>query len=167
MTATVPRKILLVTLVMAVASIPLTNQWNSLAIVLFCLSTAIQQPLGISIARLRKDNYWKLTSFYFLWLAATWFWDSAGGFSFRYLEPSAAFVFLPLVMAMMPKLTSKELMTACYGFIASVVIVCIICLVKSGIEYGQTGDYRVFFYHYLGYQMGLNAVYLSNYIIAS
>src|SRR5690349_574419 len=147
MTATVPRKILLVTLVMAVASIPLKNQWNSLAIVLFCLSTAIQQPVSVSIARLKEDHYWKLTTFYFLWLATTWFWDNTGGFSFKYLEPSAAFVFLPVVMVMMPKLTARELMMVCYGFIASVVIVCLICLVKSGIEYRQTGDYRVFFYH--------------------
>src|SRR5690606_8612532 len=41
-----------------------------------------------------------------------------------------------------------------------------ICLFRSAIEYYQTGDYRVFFYHYLGFQMGLNAIYLSNYCLA-
>lgn len=167
MTATVSRKILIVTLVLAVASIPLENNWNSLAIVLFCLSTAIQQPVKTSIMNLKRDHYWKLTSLFFLWLAATWFWDYTGGFSMRYLEPSASFVFLPLVMAMMPKLTAKELAIACYAFITSVVAVCIICLTKSYIEYSHTHDLRVFFYHYLGFQMNLNAIYLSNYIIAS
>jgi O-antigen ligase len=166
MTATVSRKILIVTLIMAVASIPLKNNWNSLAIVLFCLSTAIQQPVRESIRNLKKDHYWKLTTLFFLWLAATWFWDHTGGFSMRYLEPSASFVFLPLVMAMIPKLTSRELAFVCYSFIISIIIVCIICLTKSYMEYNETRDARVFFYHYLGFQMGLNAVYLSNYCIA-
>lgn len=166
MTVTASRKILIATLVMAVASIPLHNNWNSLAIVSFCLATAIQQPVRASIENLRRDNYWKLTTLFFLWLAATWFWDSTGGFPMKYLEPSASFVFLPLVMAMMPRLSAKELAIACYSFIASVTVVCIICLVKSYVEYGQAHDYRVFFYHYLGYQMGLNAIYLSNYCIA-
>src|SRR5690242_5574781 len=103
------RNILTLSLILAVATIPLENNWNSLAIVFFCLSTAIQQPVRDSIANLKKDNYWMLTTLFFLWMAATWFWDSTGGFPFKYLEPSASFVFLPLVMAMMPRLTTKQL----------------------------------------------------------
>ena len=166
MTQTSKRNILLVTLLLAIVTIPLKNNWNSIAIALFCFSAAIQRPLKESIEKLRKDNYWKVCALFFCWMAATWFWDNSGGFTIKQLEPAACFLFLPLVMAMMPTLSTKQIMTVCYGFIVSVIVVCMLCLAKSFIEYQQIHDYRVFFYHYLGYQMGLNAIYLSNYCIA-
>ncbi|MEP7259108.1 MAG: O-antigen ligase family protein [Flavitalea sp.] len=166
MTQTSKRNILLVTLLLAIVTIPLKNNWNSIAIVLFCCSTAIQLPLKQRIEKLRKDHLWKVGALFFLWMAATWFWDSSGGFSIKHLEPAACFLFLPMALSLMPKLSSKQVMIACYAFIMAIIAVCLLCLAKSFIEYRQTHDYRVFFYHYLGYQMGLNAIYLSNYCIA-
>lgn len=167
MAVTGKRKIQLATLLLAVITIPLHNNWNSWAIILFCLSTPIAQPIRESFKKISKDHYWKLSAAFFLWMAATYFWDTSGGFTIKELEPKASFLFLPLAMTIMPRLSPKQLMLACYAFVAAVVAVCLICLAKSFMEYLRTEDTRVFFYHYLGFQMGLNAVYLSNYCVAS
>jgi len=159
-------EILAFTLLLAILTIPLKNNWNSWAIVLFSITAVLQQPVSVSINRLKKDSYWKISAVFFFWMVCTWFWDNSGGFSIKQIETNASFLFLPLIMAIIPKLSPGKIATACYLFVASVITVCLICLIKSTLEYQQTHDYRVFAYHYLGMQMGLNAVYLSNYCIA-
>lgn len=160
------QNILLSALIPAIITIPLENNWNSWALVLFCIVAVVQQPITETIKRLGKDHFWKLSALFFLWLTATWFWDTSGGFSEKYIEANAFFLFGPIALAIIPRISPQRIMIAAHAFIATVIIVCIICLIKSTLEYQETQDYRVFFYLYLGYQMGLNAIYLSNYCIA-
>lgn len=160
------KNILFGALILSIVTIPLENNWNSWALVLFCIAAIIQQPIAESIKRLKNDGYWKISALFFLWLVTTWFWDTSGGFSEKYVEANAIFLFGPIAMAVIPRISPARMMLAMHAFIAAIVIVCIICLIKSTIEYQETQDYRVFFYHYLGNQMGLNAIYLSNYCIA-
>ena len=49
----------MITLVLAIITIPLENNLNSWAIVSFCIAGVIQQPLKHLFSRLRTDHYWK------------------------------------------------------------------------------------------------------------
>lgn len=157
----------LITFLLAVITIPLNNNYNSWATVAFCIVSFFQLPLRESLKKITQHRYWILSAVFFFWLCATWFWDLGGGFSIKYVESYSIFLFLPLVMTAMPRLPAKHVVLACFVFIATIVIVCAICFIKSYLEYRVTADSRVLYYHYLGYQMGLNAVYLSNYCIAA
>lgn len=160
-------KLMTVALALAVVTIPLKNNWNSWALVAFCCIAFMQDAPRTFLRRAWEDPYWKISAAFFLWMSLTWFWDITGDFPFRYLEPSAIFLFLPFVLAGTARVRSRQLYLACHLFVATIVVVCLICLIKSALAYHATGDYRVFFYHYLGFQLGLNAIYLSNYCISS
>lgn len=155
--------LLFIALALVITTIPLKNNYNSWAMVAFCIVSFFHTPFPDSLRIAWKNKYWLLCLLFFFWLCATWFWDTSGGFSVKYIESYSIFLFLPFVMSAMPRLPARIVIKGCYVFVATIVVVCLICLVKSYFDYRHTGDSRFFFYHYLGYQMGLNAVYLSNY----
>ncbi|MDF2190805.1 O-antigen ligase family protein [Paraflavitalea sp. CAU 1676] len=159
--------LLFLALALVIITIPLENNYNSWAMVAFCVISFFHTPFPTSLQIAWRHKYWILCLLFFFWLCATWFWDSSGGFSIKYMESYSIFLFLPFVMTAMPRLPARVVIGACYLFVATIVVICIICLVKSYIDFRHTGDSRFFFYHYLGYQMGLNAVYLSNYCTTS
>lgn len=161
------RNLVIITMMLAAITIPLHNLINSWALLVFFTVTFFVSAFAGGLKNLTRQKYWILTAGFFIWLGATWFWDTTGGFSIKYLESYGIFLFLPFVLAVMPRLSPKELMLVCAAFVCSIVVVCAICVVKSYIQYRQTGNTLLFYYHYLGYQMGLNAIYLSNYCIAS
>lgn len=157
--------LLTIALALAVITIPLKNNYNSWAMVAFCIIAFFHTPFPQSLRKAWRHKYWLLCVLFFCWLCATWFWDVSGGFSIKNVESYAIFLFLPFVMTAMPKLTSRSLVIGCYAFVATIIVVCLICLTKSYMAYRETGDARFFYYHYLSSGMGLNAVYLSNYCI--
>src|SRR5882724_10019624 len=161
-----PRYLVIITMMLAVITIPLHNLVNSWALLIFFTVAFFTSAFTGGLKKAAQQRYWMLSAAFYLWLAATWFWDSSGGFSIKYIESYGILLFLPFVLAVMPRLSAKELMMICAAFVGSIIVVCTICLVKSYLEYRETGKTIVFYYHYLGYQMGLNAIYLSNYCIA-
>src|SRR6266700_4145961 len=158
--------LLKITLILAVITIPLNNKINSWALLIFVTTAFFTGIFTGGLKKLLTNRYWIIPVLFFFWQAATWFWDTTGGFSIKDIEGYGIFLCLPVILTILPRLSAREVIMTCGAFIASIIIVCLICLVKSFFEYRQTGDTRVFFYHYLGYQMGLNAIYLSNYSIA-
>jgi len=104
---------------------------------------------------------------YFVWLALSHFWDASGGYRLRDIERYLILFFIPASMALAPEVVSKFVRKACIVFIAVTTVVCMLCLIKAYHEYQVLQDYRVFYYQYLGEQMGLNAIFLSNYCLAS
>ena len=70
-------------------------------------------------------------------------------------------------MAVAPQELKEFVNKACIAFIAITVSVCMLSLFKSYQEYQVNHDYRVFYYQYLSEQTGLNAIFLSNYCLAS
>jgi len=155
--------LLFIVLALVIITIPLKNNYNSWAMVAFCIVAFFHTPFPDSLRKAWNNKYWLLCLVFFFWLCATWFWDTSGGFTVKYMESYSIFLFLPFVMSAMPRLPARVVIKGCYVFVATIVVVCLICLIKSYFDYRHTGDSRFFFYHYLGYQMGLNAVYLSNY----
>src|SRR6516162_9064622 len=83
------------------------------------------------------------------------------------LERYALFLFVPALMAAMPKIPAKKVIWTCLAFVFSTIIITFVCLLKSLIQYRLTGDYRVFYYHYLSQQAGISAIYLSGYCVAA
>jgi O-antigen ligase len=158
--------ILTIALALVVITIPLNNNYNSWAIVAFCILCFFHTPFPLSLRIAWKHKYWLLGILFFLWLCATWFWDSTGGFTVKSIESYCLFPFLPFVMITMPRLPARVVLLTCYIFVATIIVVCLICLFKSWMIYGEMHDSRVFYYHYLAGRMGLNAVYLSNYCTA-
>lgn len=150
----------------AVITIPLSNNLNSIAIILFVASCILQQPWHEAKSRLLHSKFWIIPVVLFLWYCCTYFWDVSGGFTNKELERYTILLFLPPALAMIPKISPALIKKACLAFVAITVFVCVLCLFKAYIEYGETGDYRVFFYQYLGEQMHLNAIFLSNYCLA-
>ena len=152
---------------MAVATIPLFNNWNSIAVIVFVGACVMQRPLAQLTATLLRSRFWMVMVLYYLWLISSYFWDSSGGYTVKDLERYSILLFVPPAMACIPRISAKALKTALMVFAAVTVLVCIICLVKSYYEYLETHDYRYFYYHYLSEQMDLNAIFLSNFCLAS
>ncbi len=165
--ANVKPRILLAALIASAATIPLSNQLNSIAVILFVAACLLQLPLARVRERLSRSVFWMIPVIYFLWIVSTYFWDTSGGFTVKELERYAIFLFVPPAMAFVPSISPKAIRQACMVFVSVTVIVCIMCLIKSYNEYQVTRDYRVYFYHYLSEQMQLNAIFLSNYCLAS
>ena len=140
---------------------------NSWALVLFSISAFIEAVHSGAIKKIFSSRWWMLSFLFFLWLALTYFWDSSGGYSIKELERYALFLIIPAIMAAIPRIPAKKVIWTCLAFVLSTTIVTIICLIKSLLEYRLTGDYRVFYYHYLSQQMGISAIYLSDYCVAA
>ena len=85
----------------------------------------------------------------------------------RDIERYLILFFIPPAMAVAPDEVESMINKACVVFISVTVAVCVISLVKSYQEYQVSQDYRVFYYQYLAEQTGLNAIFLSNYCLAS
>ncbi|HUQ65074.1 MAG TPA: O-antigen ligase family protein [Flavitalea sp.] len=161
------RKILFAALIAAVATIPLKNQWNSIATILFVLTCFCQHPLSVSITKIKESKLWVIPLVYFVWLAFSHFWDVSGGYRLRDIERYLILFFAPPAMAVAPEEMKTFIKKACFVFIGVTIAVCLVSLVKSYNEYQATHDYRVFYYQYLAEQTGLNAIFLSNYCLAS
>lgn len=153
--------------VAAVATIPLFNNWNSIAVIVFVGACVIQRPFAQLSASLLRSRFWIVMVLYYLWLISSYFWDSSGGYTVKDLERYSILLFVPPAMACIPQISPKALKTALMVFAAVTVLVCIICLIKSYSDYLETNDYRYFYYHYLSEQMDLNAIFLSNFCLAS
>jgi O-antigen ligase len=164
---TLKRNILFATLIAAVASIPLKNQWNSIATIIFVAACFFQQPLPVSLRKLKQSRFWIIPVIYFVWLAFAHFWDASGGYRLRDIERYLILLFVPPALAVAPDELKNFINKTCIAFISVTVLICIISLVKSYNEYQVSHDYRVFYYQYLGEQTGLNAIFLSNYCLAS
>jgi O-antigen ligase len=154
-------------LIAAVATIPMKNQWNSIATILFVAACFFQQPLNVSIQKLKQSRFWIIPVIYFVWLAFAHFWDSSGGYRLRDIERYLILFFIPPAMAIAPDEIKKFINKACIIFITVTVGVSVLSLVRSYQEYQVSHDYRVFYYQYLAEQTGLNAIFLSNYCLAS
>lgn len=152
---------------LAVATIPMKNQWNSIATIIFVAACLFQQPLSESVRRLKESRAWVFPVLYFVWLALSHFWDASGGYRLRDIERYLILFFIPTSMALAPEVIRKFVGRACIVFIVVTTAICLLCLIKAYQEYQVTHDYRVFYYQYLGEQMGLNAIFLSNYCLAS
>jgi O-antigen ligase len=157
----------LLSLVAAAITIPLRNNINSLAWASFVIAGLLQVPLHEFWDRLRTSKLWLFCALYFLWLASSFVWDVGEGFTIRDVEGYAALLFIPIILAGVPRLSFKKVYLTCMVFVATVTLISLYCLVKSIITYQQVGDYRVFFYHYLAEQAGLNAIFLSSYCVGS
>ena len=154
-------------MIAAVVTIPLKNQWNSIATILFVAACFFQQPLSVSYQKLRQSRYWIIPVIYFVWLAFAHFWDVSGGYRLRDIERYLILLFVPPALAVAPEELKSFINKACIAFIVVTVLVCFVSLIKSYNEYQVKHDYRVFYYQYLGEQTGLNAIFLSNYCLAS
>jgi O-antigen ligase len=143
------------------------NQWNSIATILFVAACFFQQPLHVSIEKLRQSRFWIIPVIYFVWLAFSHFWDSSGGYRLRDIERYLVLFFIPPAMAIAPEEIKKFIHKACIAFILVTVAVCLLSLIRSYQEYQVNHDYRVFYYQYLAEQTGLNAIFLSNFCLAS
>ena len=143
------------------------NQWNSVTIILFVAACFFQQPASVSFRQLKQSRFWLIPVIYFVWLAFSHFWDARGGYRLRDIERYLILFFVPPAMAVAPDDLKAYINKACIAFITVTVVVCMVSLFKSWQEYQVTHDYRVFYYQYLGEQSGLNAIFLSNYCLAS
>ena len=160
-------RLMLPALLLVSVTIPLANNLNSIAIILFVITCVIQRPLKESWEQLKRSRFWVLPFVYFLWLVLTYFWDSSGGFTIKQVEHYAVLFFVPPALAMIPQINYKHIKYAGFVFIGITAALCIVSMFKSYNEYKVTGDYRVFYYHYLSQQVGLNAIFLSNFCLAS
>jgi O-antigen ligase len=160
-------KIVNIALAASAATIPLNNNWNSIVLIASVVAFVFTQPLSELWQKLKRSKFWIIIVVYYLWLISSYFWDETGGYSIKDLERYSILLFVPPAMACAPRFSRKALVWALMAFATVTVVVCLICLVKSYNEYQVTHDYRVFYYHYLGLQMGLNAIFLSNFCLAS
>lgn len=167
MDAKLKEKIVNVALGASAATIPLNNNWNSIALIASVFAFIISQPLAELRQKLARSKFWVIIVVYYLWLVSSYWWDVSGGYTIKDLERYSILLFLPPAMACAPRFSRKALAGALMAFTAVTALVCVICLVKSYNEYQVTHDSRVFFYHYLGEQMDLNAIFLSNFCLAS
>ncbi len=152
-------------LCLAVATIPWYYNLNSWALILFCAAAAFKNNLADKKRLLARNYYWLLLVVYYMVLAASLLWDSNGLAALKVMEKHTSFLVLPLAMASVPAFSARAVKAALFSFVASVTIICLLCLALSYKAYTISGDSRLFFYHYLSQQMDLNAIYLSMFVL--
>jgi O-antigen ligase len=165
--AKLKEKIVNVALAASAATIPLNNNWNSIALIASVFAFVLSQPSADLYRKLTRSKFWIIILVYYLWLVSSYFWDISGGYTIKDLERYSILLFLPPAMACAPRFSRKALAGALMAFAAVTTVVCLICLFKAYNEYQVTHDSRAFFYHYLSEQMDLNAIFLSNFCLAS
>lgn len=159
--------LLLIAMMLVAITIPLKHSYNSWSIILFCiaaLNSGIRE--GNLAQRLKSSKYWLVSVAFFGWMAISFLWETDGGFNIKLLERYFSFLFIPFLFTLMARPRQKHVVLTCYAFVASIIVVSLICLIKAYSEYQATHNTDVFHYHKLGYQMGLNAIFLSNYCVA-
>jgi O-antigen ligase len=154
-------------LCVAAASISLDNNLNSILIISFVFFSLFTLTLRGSLHALSEKRIWLLPLSFGLWTIATAFWDSSGQVTLKSLEKYSTLLFLPIVFTMIAPLRFQLVRLTCLAFIVSVIALSIVAIISSAIQYQKIGDYRLFSYHYLSEQVGLNAIYFSNYCLAS
>lgn len=160
-------KISTVACIAAAVTIPFPNAVNSIVLVLFVATVVLVARDEDHRTRLRKDSLWKISLGYFCWLILTTIINSYSEFKIKNIEGYASFAFLPFAFCIMPRFSLLSFRRLFILFSLTIFIFCMVALVRSAIEYQQTGDFRLFNYHYLSQQVGLNAIFLSNYCLAS
>ena len=165
--ATAKTKILLFSLLFAVGTIPLYNHLNSIACIFLVFACFVQQPLSVTLSILKKPTAWVLPALYAGWFVCSYFWDSTGGYAARDIERYSSLLFIPPALAILPKLPRRFVRILCMFFVLVTIVICIACLILGVYQFYLTGDYRYFYYHYLSMQLDLNAIFLSNYCLAS
>lgn len=143
------------------------DNWNSWALFGFVFAGIIQLPLSESIRKLKTSHYWIVAVVFLVWMALTWFWDTSNTSFIKTIETYGAFLAFPIIFTIIPRLTLRHIVIVCHAFAAVTIAVCIVCLVKAYLEYQVVNNPFVFSYHYLSHQVGLNAIYLSNYCVAA
>ncbi|MFT3825559.1 MAG: O-antigen ligase family protein [Chitinophagaceae bacterium] len=155
-----------ISLYLLAASIPFSDNLNSWCIIFFIITTILSTGLSEMYGRLRLSKLWIPPALFFLWITLTMFWDSSGHVTIKNIEGYATLLFIPMVLAASCSIPYKVVMRTCFSLFIATLLISLICLAKAWMEYRVTGDSRVFYYHYLSHQMGLNAVYLAAYCLA-
>lgn len=81
------------------------------------------------------------------------------------MEKHTSFLVLPVFMASLPPFSARTIKTALFSFVIIITTLCIYCLVMASMHYNATSDKFAFFYHSLAMHVGLNAIYLSMYVL--
>ena len=150
-------------LVLIAITLPFKNNFNSLVIICFCVTSVFFIKRSDLSKTLKKSPFWLLSVLYFLILASSLMWDNQELNAVKALESYAAFLFLVPLISLNPLINVKSIKRTNLAFVISVVVGCCICFIKATLEYSQLDDYRVFYYQYLSGQIMINAIYLSLY----
>jgi len=153
-----------VSLLLAIASIPWNDNLNSWILALFIVICFFSSSLSEKKECLKKDYFWVLPVLYYIVLAVGTLGDINTIASPTGLPHYTPFLVLPLIMASMRSIDKKIMKYGLFSFVFSLIIISVICLYKSSIEYLSTNDTQFFFYHFLSSHMDLNAIDLSLYI---
>ncbi len=156
-----------ITIPLAISNTDNNDLLNSWSLVLLCFGAFLDAFRPGTKERMFSSPLWMLSIVFYLWLALSYFWDISGGFSIKSIEGYAIFLFIPALFAAIPKIPARKIISVCFIFICVTTLVTIICLIKATHEYSRTHDYRAFYYHYLAQQVGISAIYLSEYCVAA
>jgi len=83
------------------------------------------------------------------------------------LEKKLSLILFPLLAIFSPKISQTDGWRVLKAFIISCVIVCLVCIVKSSINYAEQKDLSLLFYHSLSMGANMHAGYLSMYLCFS
>lgn len=80
------------------------------------------------------------------------------------LEKKLSLILLPVLFIFGPRLNGKETKAVLLSFVASCILVCILCLAIATSKFVQTKDITFFYYQSLSINIGMHAAYLAMYL---
>lgn len=142
-------------------------KFNSWCIGLYLLNVLTQEGLPGRVKNLFNAQ-WLLPflGFYLIHLVSL-FWTEKAEWGIFILEKKAAFLVLPIAIALDGHFDSRVIYRSYLGFICSCGLALLSCLSIAAYQYLLTGKGYFFFYHSLGAPLDLNAVYFSLYLFSA
>lgn len=138
-----------------------------MAIIAFCITAVLQINVKRWKSKLKQDHLWKISFAFFAWLSISWFWDEGQTGFGKYIERYALFAFFPIILLGTPPFSKNTIHKVGIAFTGVLLVLSGICLFRAYNDFALSGDSTVFFYHPLSEQVGLSAIFLSNYCVAA
>ncbi len=147
-------------------TIPLSFRWNSYLMVISFVTGLMYHIY--SKKRIEWNFFTVGCVLFFIWQGVEVFNSENAEEGIRQLERKLSFLLLPMLWQELNNTYKASLQHYIFNFYPRVIgALGVLCLVLAGINYSQTQEANVFFYHDLVYFMEANAVYFSCCLLVS
>jgi len=148
-------------IIAVVITVPFFDHINSIFIGILALFSFLSSPISHKINRLKSNPWVLLFIAHYLVQVMGYFNSENTKTALFVLEKKGGMAILPLFLVTGALLDIKKIRTLLLTFVGSVIVGGLIMILFSSIEYYNTGNSNVFFYHQLANQLDAHAIYYS------
>lgn len=152
-------------LLLVAVTLPFAKHYNSWMVGVVILGWLAEGRFHDKWQRLKQHRWWFFAlGFYLIQVLALLYTENTarGGFI---LEKKTGLWLIPLLIATGPPITAKQLQQVLRAFVGACTLGALICLAMASYSWFQSGDLEAFSHHKLSKHIGINAIYLSAFLV--